>query len=64
MIDRSTLSPEDAAILDIGCDYAALRRDRNRAAGNCVNENRKGTHGPATNGVRCEACHEKRKAQR
>lgn len=33
-----------------------IRRDRNRAAGRCVNENAAGTHGPATHGVRCERC--------
>lgn len=24
----------------------------------CINENSRGTHGPATHGVRCKACHE------
>lgn len=32
------------------------RRDRNRAAGVCVNENATGTHGKAVYGVRCAAC--------
>lgn len=32
------------------------RRDRNREAGACINENRRGEHGPATHGVRCKTC--------
>jgi hypothetical protein len=34
------------------------RRERNRAAGNCINENNQGTHGPATHGVRCLRCYQ------
>lgn len=35
--------------------YSAKRR-ANRPPGSCINENQAGTHGPATHGVRCEAC--------
>jgi hypothetical protein len=35
---------------------SAVRRDRNRVAGRCVNENSLGTHGVATHGCRCERC--------
>ena len=40
---------------------AKARRDANRAAGRCVNDNAAGTHGPATHGCRCLRCHEKHK---
>jgi hypothetical protein len=33
------------------------RRERNRAAGACINENNRGTHGKATHGCRCERCY-------
>lgn len=36
---------------------AATRRERNQAAGLCINETQDGTHGLATHGVRCARCH-------
>ena len=33
------------------------RRERNLAAGRCINDNARGTHGLATDGVRCRRCH-------
>ena len=56
MIDRATLSEADAFVLDERRDYVARRRARNRAAGRCINDNSRGTHGPATHGIRCERC--------
>lgn len=35
---------------------AANRRNRNKALGRCINENKQGTHGPATHGILCRAC--------
>lgn len=35
---------------------AAERRERNRAAKLCINENKRGTHGLATHGILCRAC--------
>ena len=40
------------------------RRERNKAAGNCINENNQGTHGRATHGVRCRACYEQHRRSR
>lgn len=37
------------------------RRARARVDGRCVNENNRGTHGQATHGCRCLACHETHK---
>ena len=37
-------------------EWSRFRRARNREAGLCVNENKRGTHGPATHGCRCRAC--------
>lgn len=37
---------------------SARRREKNRAAARCINENLAMTHGPATHGVRCLACYE------
>ena len=37
-------------------ESSAVRRERNIAAGDCINENAQGTHGKATHGRRCEAC--------
>lgn len=43
---------------------AKERRDRNKDAGRCINENRRLEHGPATHGVLCEKCRMKhRKTQ-
>ena len=39
-------------------DTSQQRRDRNRAAGLCINENKAGTHGRATHGCRCQHCYE------
>lgn len=38
--------------------YARERRARNSVGSRCVNENDAGTHGLATDGCRCHACHE------
>ena len=57
-VNLDILRPEERAwVLHIR-NNAKARRDRNRAAGNCVNENAQGTHGKATHGVRCERCWE------
>jgi hypothetical protein len=45
-------------------EIARERRDRNRDAQRCVNENLQRTHGPATHGVRCAACHETHRGPR
>lgn len=37
------------------------RRDVARGNRRCVNENSRGTHGPATHGCRCRSCHETHK---
>jgi len=37
-------------------EYQADRRDAARAAGSCINETNAGTHGMATDGVRCATC--------
>lgn len=37
---------------------ARLLREHNRERRHCVNENAQGTHGLATHGVRCAACHD------
>lgn len=37
--------------------YSDKRRARNREAKRCINDNKQGTHGPATHGVRCERCY-------
>lgn len=34
------------------------RRAENALLGHCINENARLTHGPATHGVRCSACHD------
>lgn len=57
MIDRSTISRADAEALDDYRDRSESRRARNQAAGLCINENVRGTHGVATHGVRCERCY-------
>jgi hypothetical protein len=36
---------------------SAKRRDRNKAAGLCINETQDANHGLATHGVRCLRCH-------
>jgi hypothetical protein len=63
-IDRSTVSPAEARHLDQIAEHAAFRREQNRAAGACINENKSGTHGSATDGVRCAACAAKRRNRR
>lgn len=55
-IDRSTVRESTAFYLDDARDNSKARRDRNRAAGFCINENAAGTHGKATHGVRCRRC--------
>lgn len=55
-VDRSAVSYSEAVALDDALDCAAQRRERNRAAGLCINENRSGTHGKATHGVCCRRC--------
>jgi hypothetical protein len=37
-------------------EAAKLRRDTNREQKRCVNENKDGTHGPATHGNCCRRC--------
>jgi hypothetical protein len=37
-------------------EQSAKRREANKAAGRCINENKAGTHGTATHGSRCKAC--------
>jgi hypothetical protein len=56
MIPRSSLASIDAEYLDLLAAGSRDRRARNTAAGDCINENSKGTHGKATNGVRCSRC--------
>lgn len=34
------------------------RREENAAAGRCINETLRSTHGPATHGVRCQHCYD------
>ena len=63
-IDRTKLSAYEAYQLDRCNENARKRRARNRAAGLCVNENLRGTHGQATHGVRCAACHEQHQRSR
>ena len=55
-IDRSRLSAAEAIALDDARDRARARRERNLAAGECINQNKAGTHGKATHGVRCKRC--------
>lgn len=43
---------------------AKARRDAAREQDRCVNENARGTHGPAIHGVRCFACHETHRRSR
>jgi len=42
--------------LDAYRERAKARRDRNKAAGNCINDTLAGTHGQATHGVLCAKC--------
>lgn len=56
-IDRAQISAVDAFELDGAKDRSADRRARNEAAGRCINENQRGTHGLATHGKRCHRCH-------
>jgi hypothetical protein len=63
-VDRSKVSPTEARHLEAQRIYSLDRRALNREFGDCVNENKMGTHGPATHGVRCAMCHEKRRAAR
>lgn len=56
MIDRGTIDQETAEVLDERRDYSAAKRERNASAGLCINENKRGTHGLATDGVRCKRC--------
>jgi hypothetical protein len=56
-IDRSLVSESEALALDNARDVSAIRRERNIAAGLCLNENQQGTHGPATHGCRCARCY-------
>ncbi len=37
-------------------NYNKTRRDRNKAVGACLNENKARTHGPATHGKLCGRC--------
>lgn len=57
-VDRSTVDTATSLELDEGVGRAQVRRDRNRAARVCLNENDRGEHGPATHGVLCLACRE------
>lgn len=41
---------------DTQVDAMRKRRDANRAAGRCLNDNARGTHGAATHGRLCERC--------
>ncbi len=45
-------------------EHAKRKRDRNREANRCVNENRQLTHGAAVVGVRCVKCDETWKRSR
>jgi len=57
VIPRASLSATDRADLDGACNRAQARRACNAAAGLCINENARGTHGKATHGCRCEHCY-------
>jgi hypothetical protein len=63
-VDRSKLGRGAANAMDSRMEHARFRRALNRQTGACVNENKMGTHGPATHGVRCTLCHQKRQAAR
>lgn len=39
-------------------EWSRIRRERNRANGDCINNDLSDTHGKATHGVRCARCHE------
>lgn len=56
-VDRSKLSDAEGALLDVKRELAMERREANRSAKVCVNENTKGEHGLATHGSRCLRCH-------
>ena len=58
MIDLRMLSSKEREWVVYRREAARDRRDRNREAGACVNENKQGTHGKATHGVRCKRCWE------
>lgn len=55
-IDRNLVDEDTAEALDGACQRSAERRARNAANGACINETNKGTHGAATDGVRCRRC--------
>ena len=55
-IDRSRVSEVLAMHLNDDRDNQAKRRERNAAAGNCINETNAGTHGIATHGRLCRRC--------
>jgi hypothetical protein len=57
-IDITMLSAKERQMYDDKRAVAQKRRDENYAAGLCINENAKGTHGAATHGVRCQACYD------
>ena len=63
-IDRSRLSPVDIHDLDVHRAYSAARRERNRAAGLCINSSTRAPHGTPTHGVRCARCHETHRRSR
>lgn len=54
---RLESDPTQTLVLNGRRSRASKRRDSGSRAGRCVNENKSGTHGPATHGCRCEACH-------
>jgi hypothetical protein len=45
-------------------EWSRIRRERNRANGDCINETLDDTHGKATHGVRCSKCHEAHRRSR
>ena len=57
MIDRNLLDVDTADDLDFHREWAKSRRERNTEAGQCINQNAQGTHGPREPGrVRCKRC--------
>lgn len=56
-IDLSRLSYKERQRYLDGRRRAKKRRRKNAIDNSCINENKKRTHGIATHGVRCKACH-------